>query len=180
MTLYSDWRRSTTACICYIRPSPGRERIMGIVPEMDGVRTFRNKKGRWAGRKNFQKIPTSKVWFSNFVQTFITVLTGSAYSIQFQHKATTVPFITTTHGSRYTLGASISKQKEKEGTLFLSSQICLLRIKSINKYCELQNASDRHNRAYHNPAENEEETKQCISTTQQQYLSTIQHIKHKR
>jgi hypothetical protein len=102
---------------------------MDVVPEMDGIRTFRNKKGSWAGSKHFKKIPTSEVWFSNFVQTFITVLTGSAYSIQFHHKATTVPFITTTHGSHFTLSAFISKQKEKEGTLFLSCQICLLRIK---------------------------------------------------
>jgi hypothetical protein len=64
------------------------------------------------------------------------------------------------------------KTKIKGANYLLSCQVWLLRNNSVNKYCEVQKTYDRHNSAFRNPAEKK---KQRLSTTQQQYPSTIQH-----
>jgi hypothetical protein len=61
---------------------------------MDGIQTFRNKAGRWAGSIHLQVIPTSGVRLSNLIQTLVTILRGSVDSNQLQHKTTAVAFIT--------------------------------------------------------------------------------------
>jgi hypothetical protein len=142
---------------------------------MDGVRNFRNKTWSWAGSTHLQIITTSRIWSSNFIQILIAVLRGSADSNQLQHKATTVPFITI-HMARAIHLARPYPTKEKRNELSsFHTRSAYWEIKSINKYCELQKAYDLHDSAYHNPAEKKlEKKKQSLSTTQQQYPSTIQ------
>jgi hypothetical protein len=125
---------------------------MHVVPGMDGVRTFRNKTGSWAGSTRLQIIPTSRVWSSNFIQTIIAVFRVSADSNQLQHKTTTVPFITIHMARAINLARPHpNKEKRKELSSF-HARSAYWEIQRINK---LQKAYDRHNSAYHNPAEKE-------------------------
>jgi hypothetical protein len=148
--------RHTVYSYCCIQPSPGRERIIDVVPGMDGVRTLLNKTGSCAGSTHLQIIPTSTVWSSNFIQTLIAFLRGSADSNQIQHKATTVASITI-HMVRAIHLARPYPNKEKMTELSsFHARSAYWGIKSINKYCVFQKACDRHNSAYHNPAEKKE------------------------
>jgi hypothetical protein len=100
---------------------------MDVIPRMDGVRTFQNKKESWAGSKHFQIILPSKVRSSTFIQILIAVLRGSAGSNQLQHKATTVAFITIKMACAIHLARPYPNKEKKERTIFLSCKVCLLR-----------------------------------------------------
>jgi hypothetical protein len=148
---------------CCIRPSPGGERLVDVIPRMDGVRTFWNKMGCWAGSTHLQIIPMSRVWSYNFIQILVTFLRCSADSIQLQHKATTIPFITIHMAHAIHLGCPYPNREKRKELSSFHARSAYWETKSINQYIELQKAYEWHNSAYHNPAEKKEEGKKTMS-----------------
>jgi hypothetical protein len=148
---HSTWKGSILSVVSGQVPVGN---VSYVVPSMDRVRNFRNKTGSWEGSTHLQIIPTSTAWSSNFIRTlFVTFLRGPADSSQLEHKTATVAFITANMACTIHLARPYpNKEKRKELSSFHFGS-AYWEIKSINKHCELQKASDRHNSAYHKTAE---------------------------
>jgi hypothetical protein len=127
--------------MCCIRPSPGRECIMDVVPRGAELEPLGIRWGVWGGCTHSAIITTTSLGSSSFIQTLSSPFSDALLT---PTNSTTKQLLF--HTLLHTWFARL--------TLSVTTQDLFTK-KSINKYCELQKAYDQHNSAYHNPAEKE-------------------------